>query len=173
LADGPGARFRIEGLGSEHERAAFSCGVSDLDAYLRERAGQDARRHVATTFVLLETSTVVLGYYTLSQQVISLQDIPVETARRLPRYPLLPATLIGRLAVDSRRQGEGLGELLLMDALLRSWEAAQTVASYAVRVDTTDERARDFYMRYDFLPFPNERWKLFFPMTVLGRLFAG
>lgn len=173
MADAPGARFRIEVLGAEHERERFSCGIPDLDSYLRERAGQDARRHIAATFVLLEASPVVLGYYTLSQQVISLEDIPVETARRLPRYPLLPATLIGRLAVDVCRQGQGLGEFLLMDALLRSWEAAQTVASFAVRVDATDERARQFYMRYDFVPFPNDRLKLFLPMAVLDRLFVG
>ena len=173
MADGPRGRFRIEVLGSEHERDHFSCGIPDLDSYLRERAAQDAKRHIAATFVLLEASSVVLGYYTLSQQVISLEDIPIETARRLPRYPLLPATLIGRLAVDGPRQGEGLGELLLMDALLRSWEAAQTVASYALRVDAADERARQFYLRYDFIPLPNERLKLLLPMAVLDRLFGG
>jgi GNAT superfamily N-acetyltransferase len=173
LVDGPRGRFRIEVLGSEHERDRFSCGIPDLDSYLRERATQEARRHIAAAFVLLEASPAVLGFYTLSQQVISLEDIPIETARRLPRYPLLPATLIGRLAVDGPRQGEGLGELLLMDALLRSWEAAQTVASYALRVDATDERARQFYLRYDFIPFPNEWLKLFLPMAVLDRLFGG
>ncbi len=114
----------------------------------------------------------MLGYYTLSQQVISLGDIPAVLAKKLPRYPLLPATLVGRLAVDSRRQGEGLGSLLLMDALHRSWQAAKAVASYAVRVDATDEQARDFYLRHDFLPFPCERLKLFFPMADLDRLFA-
>lgn len=173
MVDGPRGRFRIEVLGSEHERDRFSCGIPDLDSYLRERATQEARRHIAAAFVLLEASPAVLGFYTLSQQVISLEDIPIETARRLPRYPLLPATLIGRLAVDGPRQGEGLGELLLMDALLRSWEAAQTVASYALRVDATDERARQFYLRYDFIPFPNEWLKLFLPMAVLDRLFGG
>ena len=173
MVDGPRGRFRIEVLGSEHERDRFSCGIPDLDSYLRERATQEARRHIAAAFVLLEASPAVLGFYTLSQQVISLEDIPIETARRLPRYPLLPATLIGRLAVDGPRQGEGLGELLLMDALLRSWEAAQTVASYALRVDATDERARQFYLRYDFMPFPNDRLKLFLPMAVLDRLFGG
>jgi len=173
LVDGPRGGFRIEVLGSEHERDRFSCGVPDLDSYLRERAGQDARRHIATAFVSLEASPVVLGYYTLSQQVVGLEKIPVDIARRLPRYPLLPATLIGRLAVDRPSQGRGLGELLLMDALLRSWEAAQAVASYAVRVDATDERARRFYMRYKFIPFPNERLKMFLPMAVLDGLFGG
>jgi GNAT superfamily N-acetyltransferase len=85
----------------------------------------------------------------------------------------VPATLIGRLAVDETRQGEGFGRQLLMDALFRSWQAAQTVAFYAVRVDATDEAAMDFYLRDDFLPFPSERLKLFLPMADLDRLFLG
>jgi predicted GNAT family N-acyltransferase len=173
LADRSGSRFRVEVLSGEHDRDKFSCGVSELDTYIRERAGQNAKRHIAAVFVLLEDGPVVLGYYTLSQQVISLEDVPMAIAKRLPRYPLLPATLIGRLAIDGVRQGEGLGQLLLMDALFRSWQAAQTAASYAVRVDATDERARDFYLRHDFLAFPRERLKLFFPMADLDRLFAG
>jgi GNAT superfamily N-acetyltransferase len=169
----PAAGFRIEPLSPEHDRRGFSCGVADLDKYLRERAGQDAKRHVATAFVLLEDGSAVLGYYTLAQQAISIEDLPSSTAEKLPRYPLLPATLIGRLALCTERQGEGLGSLLLMDALHRSWRAAQTVASYAVRVDATNEEARTFYLRHDFLAFPKERLKLFFPMADLDRRFGG
>jgi predicted GNAT family N-acyltransferase len=172
LAECARARLRVEVLGGGHDRQGFSCGVPDVDTYIRDRAGQDAKRHIATTFVLLEDCPRVLGYYTLSQQVISLEHVSAAMARKLPRYPMLPATLIGRLAVDGARQGEGLGGLLLVDALFRSWQTAQTVAYYAVRVDATDERARDFYLRYDFLPFPKERLKLFFPMADLDRLYS-
>jgi GNAT superfamily N-acetyltransferase len=172
LASRQDETLRFEALHPAHDRSGFSCGVPALDTYLRERANQDAQRHVASTFVLLGDSSVVLGYYTLSQQVISLEDVPSELSKKLPKYPLLPAILVGRLAVDGRRQGGGLGSLLLMDALLRSWQTAQTVASCAVRVDATDDKAQDFYLRHDFLPFPNERLKLSFPMADLDRLFA-
>jgi GNAT superfamily N-acetyltransferase len=168
---GPG-RFCIEALAPGHRRGEFRCGVPDLDSYLRERAGQDAKRHIATTFVLVGEAPDVRGYYTLSQQIVALSDLPADVGRRLPRYPLLPATLIGRLAVDSRHQGEGVGEMLLVDALLRSWEVAQSVASYAVRVDATDEAARAFYGRYGFIPLPVDGLKLFLPMAVLDELFA-
>jgi hypothetical protein len=99
-----------------------------------------------------------------------MESISPEIAKRLPKYGLLPATLTGQLAVHGD-QGEGLGSLLLMDALRRSWQAAHDVASYAVRVDATDERALDFYPRHDFKPFPVERLKLFLPMADLDRLF--
>jgi GNAT superfamily N-acetyltransferase len=165
------ARFRIEMLAAEHDRTTFRCGVSELDAYIRERAVQDMKRHLANAFVLLEGASPVLGYYTLSQQAISMESVPAEIARKLPKYGMLPATLIGRLAVHADRQGDGLGSLLLMDALRRSWQAAHSVASYAVRVDATDERARNFYLRHDFRAFPVERLKLFLPMADLDRLF--
>jgi predicted GNAT family N-acyltransferase len=172
LASRQDETLRFEALHPAHDRSGFSCGVPDLDTYLRERANQDAHRRVASTFVLLGYSSVVLGYYTLSQQVVSLEDVPSELSKKLPKYPLLPATLVGRLALDGCRQGEGLGSLLLLDALLRSWQTAQTVASCAVRVDATDEKAQTFYLQHDFIPFSNERLKLFIPMTALDRLFA-
>jgi GNAT superfamily N-acetyltransferase len=130
------------------------------------------KRHLASAFVLLEGASPVLGYYTLSQQAISIESVPPELAKRLPKYGLLPATLIGRLAVHRDRQGEGIGSLLLMDALHRSWQAAHSVASYAVRVDATDERARDFYLHHGFRPLPVERLKLVLPMAELDRLFS-
>ena len=143
-----------------------------LDTYLRGRASQDVARHTASAFVLLGRSSRVLGYYTLLQLSISLVDLPADTARKLPRHPLVPATLIGRLAVDEASQRAGLGSLLLVDALERSWRAARQVASYTVRVDATDERARRFYLRHDFAPFPGETLKLYIPMATLDKLFS-
>lgn len=164
--------FRIEPLTAVHRRDGFRSGVPELDSYLRERADQDARRNLAATFVLVGDGPLVLGYYTLSQQTISAPDLPADVARRLPRYPSLPATLIGRLALDVSRQGRGLGEQLLMDGLSRAWDVAQSVASFAVRVDATNETARAFYLRYGFIPFPADDLKLFLPMAVLDDLFG-
>jgi hypothetical protein len=164
--------LRVELLSREHDQSEFACGRLELDAYIRERAGQDMKRHLATAFVLVDDSPVVIGYYTLSQLALSLDDLPEEIARRLPRYPLVPGTLIGRLAVDMRRQGGGLGELLLIDALLRAWRTSRSVASYAILVDAIDERARDFYLGYDFIPRPRDPLKLFLPMRTLDRLFS-
>jgi predicted GNAT family N-acyltransferase len=164
--------FRIEPLG-DHDRAAFSCGVEVLDRYLREQASQDARRHAAAPFVLLTAENRIAGYYTLSASIILAENLPVETVKKLkwPRYPELPATLIGRLARDVRFRGQGLGELLLMDGLKRALKNVEVVASLAVIVDAKDEEAGRFYARYGFLSFPDTKKRLYLPMKTVEKLF--
>ena len=164
-------QYRIEPLG-KHDRAAFSCGKPELDLYLRERAGQDARRKVTAPFVAVEHGTgVIAGYYTLSAFSVLVGHLPPEVARRLPRYPVVPATLLGRLAVDRQHQGKGLGAFLLMDALRRSLDGTANVASFAVVVHALDEEARSFYERFEFIQFPQQPDRLFLPMESIARLF--
>ncbi len=164
--------FRIEPLG-DHDRAAFSCGVEPLDRYLKQQASQDARRNVAVPFVLVTPENRIAGYYTLSVAVVKGDDLPPELLKklRLPRYPELPATLIGRLAVDVTYRGQRLGELLLLHALRRCWLGSRQVASLGVIVDAKDETARRFYLHYGFLPFPDNDKRLFLPMKAIGELF--
>lgn len=114
-------------------------------------------------------SDVVVGYYTLSSFTVVLQDLPEELARRLPRYPNVPATLLGRLAVAESRQGEGLGETLLVDALERAAAVSEEVASAAVVVDAADEDAARFYERFGFLSLPRRPARLFLPMATVRR----
>ena len=130
----------IEPLRNGHNRADFSCGNASLDRYLKEQAGQDLRRACATPFVLVSErgDTTILGYYTLSSYGIDVGNLPADVARKLPRYPLIPATLLGRLAVDRRFQGRGMGEFLLLDALHRSLEESAEIAAAAVVVDAID-----------------------------------
>ncbi len=170
----PSFPFAIEPLGKHHQRAAFSSGSESLDRYLRHQAGQEARRHIAVTFVLVDTQhQVIAGYYTLSATSILLGELPPEVADKLPRYPLVPATLLGRLAVDTGYQGKGLGEFLLMDALRRSLAQSQAIASMAVVVDAEGDRASSFYARYGFIQFPEHPHRLFLPMKTIAALFRG
>ena len=165
--------LHIEPLG-DHDRAAFSCGSEQLDRYLKQQASQDARENVAVPFVLVTPKKRVVGFYTLSAAAIQADDLPPELLKklRLPRYPELPATLIGRLAVNAAFRGQRLGELLLLHALKRSWMSSRQVASLAVIVDAKDEPARQFYLRYDFLTFPENEHRLFLPMQTVGKLFT-
>jgi ribosomal protein S18 acetylase RimI-like enzyme len=166
-------RFRFEPLGPAHDRAAFSCGVDALDNYLRRQVGQDVRRRVALAFVLTPDGETVAGYYTLSQYAVELDAIPEALAAKLPKYPFVPATLIGRLAVSRRFRGQGLGELLLMDALKRCLSGSKQVASAAVIVDAKDDRAAAFYKKYGFIELPKIPKRLFLPMPTVERLFSG
>jgi hypothetical protein len=119
--------YRVEPLGASHDRASFHSGVPELDRYLHEQAGQDARRRVAAPFVLIDPSGAVMGYYTLSAYSVRLGELPEAIAKNLPRYPLLPATLLGRLAASISCRGQRLGAFLLMDALYRSWKNTSRV----------------------------------------------
>jgi GNAT superfamily N-acetyltransferase len=124
---------------------------------------------MAAPFVLVLLDGTIAGYYTLSATSVQLGELPAQTVRKLPRYPLVPATLLGRLAVDRRHQGKGYGRFLLGDALHRA--ARSEIASFAVIVDAKDESARRFYERESFLPFPDQPMKLFRPMADIRRLF--
>jgi GNAT superfamily N-acetyltransferase len=166
----PNDRYRFEPLG-EHNRAAFSCGTPELDRYFHEQAGQEMRRHVAAVWVLYDAADdLVAGYYTLSAASVEPTGLPSEVARKLPRYPSLPALLIGRLAVDERYRGQGLGGLLLMDALRRSRTLRQQLGIVAVIVDAKDEQARRFYQRYSFRRFAGDERRMFVLMATIAKL---
>ncbi len=164
-----GEGLRVEALGSQHDRSGFESGAEPLDRYFRTQAGQDARKNMAAPFVLVLPDGMIAGYYTLSSTSVQLVELPEKTVRKLPRYPLVPATLLGRLAVDRKQQGKGYGRFLLADALRRA--SRSEIASFAVIVDAKDDSARRFYERESFLPFPDQPMKLFRPMADIKSLF--
>jgi len=155
---------------AKHERKAFNCGVPELDEYLRQRAGQDMRRRVAAVFVMVpeDEPTRIAGYYSLSSASISLDKLPDEVVKRLPRYPVVPTVLIGRLARDAGLPGAG--KLLLLDALARALRHTEEVASAVVLVDAKDEQARAFYSRYGFTEVTDIPDHMFLPMKTVERL---
>ena len=167
----PVPSYRIEPLNSSHDRTAFQCGVPVLDQYLHQQAGQDARRKVAAPFVMLDATSGVVGYYTLSAFSVRLTELPAAIAKKLPRYPLLPATLLGRLAVSQQHRGRNFGRLLLMDALLRSWKNTVEVASIGVVVEALDDAARAFYQHHEFIPLPDHANQLFIAMATVEKAF--
>lgn len=164
------SKFRVEILCSRHQRTCFSCGNNDLDRYLQTQARQDAKKGVAVTFVLTEDGSTIAGYYTLSQYAVGLDEIPPRIAKKLPKYPEVPVTLIGRFAVSSGLQTKGIGELLLMNALERCFETSKQIASAAVIVDPKDERSEGFYRKYGFLGLPGVKLRLFLPVKTIGAM---
>jgi GNAT superfamily N-acetyltransferase len=167
----PSFAHQIIQLGAEHNRADFHSGSEPLDRYLRERANQDFKRYVATPFVLYDADAKrIAGYYTLAATGIQFDDLPAAMQKKLPRYPIIPAILLGRLAVDRRYQGQGLGAFLLVDALRRS--LMNEIVAAAVVVDAKDDAARSFYEYHNFVSLAEQPLRLFLPMTLIARQFS-
>ncbi|MEI2582663.1 GNAT family N-acetyltransferase [Scytonema sp. PRP1] len=167
----PPFAYVVEPLDAQHNRSDFECGVEPLDRYLKQQASQDMRRRIAALFVLVDQDIdSIAGYYTLAATAIRLAELPPEITKKLPKYPLVPATLLGRLAVDQRYQGQGIGSFLLMDALRRSFNSE--IASMAVVVDAKDDKARDFYEHHQFIPFSEQSQRLYLSMTTIAKLFG-
>ena len=163
--------YKIDLLEKKHNRAHFSCGIEELDNYLKHQASQDVKRDVAAVYVLTEErSSDALGYYTLSSTIIPLDDLPGSQAKRLPKYPNLPAILIGRLALDRRCQSKGYGEILLANALKRSLELSKAMGSMAVVVDAINDDAKSFYQHFGFISFQDLHNRLFIPMKIIRKL---
>ncbi len=162
--------IRIEPLSAKHDRSQFSSASELLDRYFREQASQEVKRRIATCFVAesVENQSVA-GYYTLTATGIALSAMAETVAKKLPRYPVVPAVLLGRLAVDRRYKGQGLGGVLLADALMRTSRAELGV--FAMVVDAKDEAAQRFYEHYGFVLLPGEARRLCLPIvTALQRL---
>ena len=162
----------MQRLAAGHRRNAFDCGVPALNTYLLRFARQDMERDVAVAYVAVpdDQSEQIAGYYTLAASGVRLPDLPAAFVRKLPRYPLVPVTLIGRLAISLEHRGQGLGEWLLLDALQRSLDASASVASAAVMVDAKDDASAAFYARYGFQRFVAEPLRLFLPMRTVAAL---
>jgi GNAT superfamily N-acetyltransferase len=158
-------------LNSSHKKQNFTCGNALLDRYLHKQAKQDVKRKLSACFILADENGEVKGYYTLSNAGIPGTDLPQEWQKKLPpSYHSLPVTLLGRLAVSENAQGQGIGELLLIDALKRSYYVSEEVGSMAVIVDPIDESATRFYQKYGFILLPDSG-KMFLPMKTISQLF--
>ncbi len=169
MSRAPGFEYRVEPLSAANDRSAFHSGVPELDHYLHHQASQDARRKAATPFVLVGENGAIVGYYTLSAYSVRLGELPETIARKLPRYPLLQAILLGRFAIGASHRGQNLGRFLLMEALYRSWRNTAEIASVGVAVEALDETARAFYLHHDFTPLRDHANKLFIPMATIEK----
>jgi len=156
-------------LNSSHNKSGFNCGQELLDNYLHRQALQDVKRHLSACFVVTTTENIIKGYYTLSNSSIPKEFIPDNLKNKLP-YNDLPVTLLGRLARDKKYDGEKLGELLLFDALKRSYDASLTISSMAVIVDPIDQNAKIFYLKYGFVELPDSK-RMFITMKTISVLF--
>jgi ribosomal protein S18 acetylase RimI-like enzyme len=159
--------FLIELL-ADHDREGFSCGTEPLDKYFKSLVTQDVRRHITNCFVAVEIETRLLaGYYTIAAASIATPDLPEAVTKKLPRHPLLPAIRVGRLAIDLKFQGNGLGGALLADAAARGLRAE--AAAFAMLVDAKDDAAVAFYDHHGFQRLTSQPRSLFLALATAGK----
>lgn len=159
--------FITEPLDRHHDRSAFVSGSDALDRYLKEQASQDIRRRVAGCFVAVDDDGKIAGYYTLAATSVRLQALPEQFGKRLPRYPVVPAMLLGRLAVAASHQGKRLGSALIADAIMRVDRLG--IGAFALIVDAKDDRAKMFYEANGFVRLPDEERRLCLPIETAFR----
>jgi len=162
------SQFRVEILDpAVHRRDEFSCESSELTEFIRTRARKEAKSRASACFVLVSVADPgqIAGYYTLSATTVEFEKLPAELTKKLPRYPRLPATLLGRLARALAFKGQGIGDLLMVDALKRSYENSSVIGSVAVVVDPKDAPAAKFYGTFGFQPLDGQ--KMFLPMKAI------
>ena len=169
--------IRLEPLTGHHDREAFDCGVEALDRWLKQTALQHQGKGISRTFVAVPADEAalqswvasgygleagsVLGFYALASAFVLTDDLPARQVRRYPRQ--IPVTRLGRLATRADMQGQGLGRLLLADAVHRARTAAQAVGSAGLFVDAKNDAAARFYQRYGFVAAADQPLKLFLP----------
>lgn len=161
-------KYRVEQLDpSKHRREEFACESTELTEFLQKRARKEMQARASACFVLVPEADPgrVAGYYTLSQTAVVVQQLPEMLAKKLPRYPQLGATLIGRLARDIAWKGQQVGRLLLVDALRRCVRHSAEVGAVVVVTDPKDDKARKFYGDHGFLALDERR--MFLPMSEL------
>lgn len=139
--------YGIEPL-ADHNRKTFTSGSEGLDRYFRDGVTQDVRRRVANCFVAIGSEGDLAGCYTLAATSVLVDALAPERQRKLPRYPLVPAILLGRLAVATSHQGKRLGSALVADALIRA--SSSEIAAHLMVVDAKDEAAARFYEHLEF-----------------------
>lgn len=161
----------IEPLAKNHDRRNFTCGEAPLDDYLRRFARQHAASKISQTYVAAKVDRV-LGYYSLAMSAIRREQLPAPHQKRFPNYPV-PVARLARLAVDQNQQGNGLGKLLLLDALYRCHRLSEAIGSVGVIVDAKNASAQSFYTRMNFESFPETPLCLWLPDQAIANLFAG
>lgn len=163
-----GPLFRVVPLDGTHDREPFNSGSKPLEHYFKNQVTQNIRRWVTACFVSLTASQRLAGFYTLASSSVLLSTLPPSQGKKLPRYPLVPAVRLGRLAVDQIFKGQGLGGALLADALVRSVRAE--IAAYAMVVDAKDESAAAFDRHHGFIALPDQPLLLFLPLATVQNL---
>lgn len=174
----PTPDLTIEPLDLErHDRAAFSCGVEQVDNFLKRTAGKLTRADNTRVHVLADPAGAILGFYAINAHAIDYQGLPKRYARTRPAHGSIPAAFLSMIGVDHRHSGQGYGGDLLADALVRVACAADQLGIAVVILDVLDDgnveaidRRLALYARYGFQPLPSQPLRLFLPVATIRKM---
>ena len=163
---------KIEVLNKTHDRDNFDCGVQELNQYLKKIARQHTVKGISKSFVLLESAqpTQILGFFTLTFCEVQASDLPAKHAKKYPSK--IPAAKLGRLAVSKNVQRQGLGQVMMIDAIQKTLRVAQNIGIIGFFVDAKDSKAEMYYKQFGFISMPNNSLQLFFPISTLQQNFS-
>lgn len=170
------ARFKIEPFDPQgHDRTAFSCGVDQIDNFLKRTAKKHQKGDFTRVWVAVRPAERrVLGYYAINAHAIETGDLPEALRKRAPRHGQVGAAYLSMIAVDVAARGHGLGRILLADALKRVAGISGDIGIFAVVLDVLDdgdanamERRRRFYEGFGFVPFPSQPLRMFLPVQTI------
>ena len=168
-------QIQFQALQDQHDTEGFTCGVDALDPWLKRIPRQHISKGVSRTFVAVDSANTttrvpILGYYSLTVAEIDTDKLPKDVAKKLRRR--VPLVLIGRLANSLAARGQGIGALLLTDALRRIVEVSNNVGVTLILVDAKDEAAANFYRHFGFISLPDTPHRLALTVATAQRVFV-
>lgn len=162
---------------SKHDRAAFSCGVDQVDNFIKKTANKLSKADNLRVWVMTENGTSIVGFYAINAHSIDYQDLPEKFARTRPGHGSIPAAYISMIGRDTRYRGGGYGGILLADCLARIGKVAEQIGTAVVVLDVLDcgdaertKRRADLYRDYGFVPFPSNPLRMFLPVATIKDL---
>ena len=155
-----------------HDRAAFSCGVPQIDNYLKLTAKRGAKADVVRIWVVIDAENQIVGFYGINMHAVDVKEMPASYKKKAMKHGLLPAAFIAMIGVDEKHQGNGLGSALVADALDRIARASEEIGTCVVMLDVFDDgnvdavtRRKNYYESFGFIPLPDQQLRLFMPIA--------
>jgi GNAT superfamily N-acetyltransferase len=160
----------IELLEKHHDRNCFDCGSDALNQFLKQTARQHIQKGVSRTFVLVDTEQpeVIIGFFTLTLCEVRTEKLPTRFAKKYPAR--VPGVKLARLAVSKDCQRQGIGGVLLIEAMQRALIVAENAGGIGLFVDAKDEVAKAYYVRYGFVSLEDISLELFLPLATIQQM---
>lgn len=163
----------------KHDRAAFSCGVPQIDNYLKLTAKKGSKADIVRIWVIIDENNNIVGFYGINMHAIQVDEMPASYAKKAMRHGVLPAAFIAMIGVDKKQQGNGIGSVLVADALSRIGRISDDIGTCAILLDVFNDgdkeavlRRKKYYEEFGFIPLPDQQLRLFMPIQTAKNLYC-